>query len=179
MLLLLQRSPEQETALQQLLSDQQNKSSGSYQSWLTPAQFGAQFGPSDADIQAVTQWLASQGFSNVVVSAGRTAVEFSGNAGQVRDAFHTQIRRYGVKGAMHFANAADPAIPAALSPVVAGIVSLNNFPIESHLQLLGTFQKSLKTGETQPLFHIFSAAADTASGSGRQTSRKSTTRSRC
>ena len=98
MLLLLRRSPEQETALQQLLSDQQDKSSGRYQSWLTPEQFGAQFGPADADIQAVTQWLASQGFGNVVVSAGRTAIEFSGNAGQVRNAFHTQIRRYAVKG---------------------------------------------------------------------------------
>ena len=57
MLLLLKRSPEQETALQQLLNDQQDKSSGHYHGWLTPEQFGAQFGPSDADIQTVTQWL--------------------------------------------------------------------------------------------------------------------------
>jgi hypothetical protein len=53
---------------------------------------------------------------------------------------------------MHFANASDPAIPAALAPVVAGVVSLNDFPIQSHLHRLGTFQKSLKTGETRPLF---------------------------
>ncbi len=47
-----------------------SKSSGRYQGWLTPEQFGAQFGPSDVDIQAVTQWLASQGFGNVVVGDG-------------------------------------------------------------------------------------------------------------
>jgi hypothetical protein len=152
MLLLLRRSPEQELALQQLLNDQQDKSSGHYHGWLSPEQFGAQFGPSDADIQAVTQWLESQGFSGVAVGAGRTTIEFSGNAGQVRNAFHTQIRRYAIKGAMHFANATDPETPAALAPVVAGIVSLNDFPIQSHLQRLGTFQKSLKTGETRPLF---------------------------
>jgi Pro-kumamolisin, activation domain/Bacterial Ig-like domain (group 3) len=152
MLLLLQRSPEQEAALQQLLSDQQSKSSGRFQNWLTPQQFGAQFGPSDADVQTVTQWLTSQGFSNVVVGAGRTAIEFSGTAGQVRNAFHTEIRRFAAKGEVHFANASDPAIPAALAPVVAGIVSLNNFPIRSHVKQLGTFQKSLKTGETRPLF---------------------------
>ncbi len=151
-LLLLQRSPEQEAALQQLLSDQQGRSSGRFQSWLTPEQFGAQFGPADADIQTVTQWLTSQGFSDVVVGAGRTTIEFSGTAGQVRNAFHTEIRKYSVQGKMHFANASDPAIPAALAPVVAGVVSLNNFPIRSHLQRLGTFEKSLKTGVTRPLF---------------------------
>jgi hypothetical protein len=166
MLLLLQRSPEQEAALQQLLSDQQDKSSGRYQGWLTPEQFGTQFGPSDADIQAVTQWLASQGFGNVVVSAGRTAIEFSGNVGQVRNAFHTQIRRYAVKETTHFANSSDPAIPAALSPVVAGIVSLNDFPIQSHLKQLGTFQESLKTGETRPLFTFFGCGGGNCYGVG-------------
>jgi subtilase family serine protease len=152
MLLLLKRSPEQETALQQLLNDQQDKSSGHYHGWLTPEQFGAQFGPSDADIQTVTQWLTSQGFNGITVSAGRTTIEFSGTAGMVRNAFHTEMRRYAINGQMHFANASDPGIPTALAPVVAGIVSLNNFPIQSHLHRLGTFQKSLKTGETRPLF---------------------------
>src|SRR6266436_3168259 len=46
-----------ETALRQLLDAQQTKSSGSYHAWLTPGQFGQQFGPSDADLQAVTDWL--------------------------------------------------------------------------------------------------------------------------
>ena len=32
-----------------------------------------------------------------------------------------------MKGAKHFANISDPKIPAALAPVVAGIVSLHNF----------------------------------------------------
>ena len=50
MLLLLQRGADQEAALQKLLDDQQNKSSANYHAWLTPAQFGQQFGPADADI---------------------------------------------------------------------------------------------------------------------------------
>ncbi len=48
MLLVLKRSAAQETALQQLLDDQQRPSSPRYHKWLTPQQFGAQFGPSDA-----------------------------------------------------------------------------------------------------------------------------------
>lgn len=41
MLLLLQRSSEQEASLQALLDAQQDKSSPHYHAWLTPQQFGA------------------------------------------------------------------------------------------------------------------------------------------
>src|SRR6202011_3009825 len=87
MALLLQRSPDQETALRQLLEHQQDKTSPNYHKWLTPDQFGKQYGPSDADIQAVTDWLTSRGFTGIKVGTGRTTVEFSGNVGQVRNAF--------------------------------------------------------------------------------------------
>src|SRR5437868_2836243 len=63
-LLLLQRGPDQEAALRKLLQDQQDKFSPNYHAWLTPEQFGKQFGPADADLQAVTNWLSSQGFSD-------------------------------------------------------------------------------------------------------------------
>ena len=72
MLLLLQRSAGQESALQDLLSAQQDKNSPSYHQWLTPEQFGAQFGAADAGIQAVTQWLQLQGFTIERVYAGKT-----------------------------------------------------------------------------------------------------------
>ena len=127
MLLLLQRSSDQESALLQLLDDQQSKASSNYHKWLTPTQFGQQFGPADADIQTVTQWLASRGFTDIKVRSGRSIIEFSGNVAQVRSAFHTEIHQYVVKGETHLANALDPQIPTALAPVVAGIVSLNNF----------------------------------------------------
>ena len=69
-LLVLQRSPEQEAALQDLLVQQQVASSPTYHKWLTPEQFGQQFGPADADVQAVTSWLASFGFQSIKVSKG-------------------------------------------------------------------------------------------------------------
>jgi len=152
MLLLLRRSPEQEAALQVLLDDQQSKSSPSYHAWLTPAQFGRQFGPADSDIQTVTNWLQSQGFQVTNVAAGRTVIEFSGNAAQVRDAFHTEIHSYLVNGETHTANASDPQIPAALAPVVAGPVSLNNFPRNSYARILGQFRRSLGNPSLEPLF---------------------------
>jgi hypothetical protein len=152
MLLLLQRSADQEASLEKLLDDQQNKSSANYHAWLTPAQFGQQFGPADADIQTVTSWLQSHGFQITNVTAGRTVIEFSGNAAQVRSALHTEIHKYVVNGETHMANASDPQIPAALAPVVVGPVSLNNFPVKPHFLRLGTFQKSMKTGKVTPLY---------------------------
>jgi subtilase family serine protease len=129
MQLVLTRSADQESALETLQAQQQNPSSPNYHSWLTPEQFGQQFGPSDQDIQKITAWLQSEGFTVNQVSNGRTTVDFSGNAGQVQAAFHTAIHRYVLaNGVERYANASDPQIPTALAPVVAGVHSLNSFP---------------------------------------------------
>jgi pro-kumamolisin-like protein/Big-like domain-containing protein len=154
MLLLLQRSPDQETALRSLLDQQQSKSSASYRQWLTPQQFGQQFGPSDGDIAMVTSWLQSHGFQVAGVSAGRTVIEFSGNAGQVRSAFNTEIHRFVVNGVEHLANASDPQIPAALAGVVAGPVSLHNFPLRALSHSRGAFSRAAETGQVKPLLTV-------------------------
>jgi subtilase family serine protease len=133
MLLVLKRSPEQETELLKLLDDQQDKSSPDFHKWLTPEQFGQQFGPADSDIHAVTSWLETHGFEVARVSKGRSVIEFSGTAAQVRETFHTGINKYVVNGRAHWANANDPEIPASLAPVVAGVHSLHNFYAQPQL----------------------------------------------
>jgi hypothetical protein len=151
MLLVLQRSPEQQAALAQLMEGQLTKGSPNYHNWLTPQQFGAQFGPAAADIQAVTDWLTRQGFQKISVGAGRTVIEFSGNVGQVRNAFHTEMHRFLVNGEARQANTADPQIPAALTPVVAGIVTLHDFPRTSMKRNAGAFVRT-KDGIVRSLF---------------------------
>src|SRR6267154_424654 len=151
-LLLLQRSAQQEAALRQLMEEQQAKNSPNYHAWLTPEEFGKQFGPADEDVQAVTDWLTSHGLQNIKISKGRTVVEFSGNVGQVRNAFGTEIHKYKVKGEEHFANVSDPQIPTALGPVVRGVVALHNFRPQSMLRRLGTFERNAKTREVRPKF---------------------------
>ena len=147
-MLLLQRSPEQETALQDLLVQQQVSTAPNFHQWLTPDQFGQQFGPADADVQGVTSWLASFGFQNIKVSRGRVTIEFSGTASQVEAALHTPIHRYVVNGESHWANANDPQIPAALAPVVAGFASLHNFRPHPTIRTTGQkFPAKVKPGE--------------------------------
>lgn len=127
MLLVLARSTQQESALQNLLASQQDPSSPLYHRWLTPQEFGQRFGAADQDVQTVTAWLASHGFQVEHVANGRNLIEFSGTAAQVQDAFHTQIHKYVINGKTHWANATDPEIPSALAGVVRGVASLYNF----------------------------------------------------
>ncbi len=135
MLLVLKRSPEQEAALRKLLDDQQDKSSPSYHQWLTPDEFGRQFGPADQDMQVIRSWIESHGFEINSVSKGRTVIEFSGSAAQVQEAFHTAIHKFTVKGDDHWANVSDPQIPTALAPVVAGVHTLHNFYKQPQIHL--------------------------------------------
>jgi Pro-kumamolisin, activation domain/Bacterial Ig-like domain (group 3) len=167
MLLVLKRSPDQETTLRTLLDNQQSKASSSYHKWLTPEQYGQQFGPTDGDMQTVIAWLQSHGFQ-VGTTKGRSVLEFSGTAGQVQEAFHTTIHKYIVGAEQHWANASDPMIPTALTPVVAGISSLNNFPRRPMSIVAGTFSREKTTGKItalQPQFTFPSGCTESNSSS--------------
>jgi subtilase family serine protease len=127
MFLQLRRSPDQDKALEKVIDEIQDEHSSHYHQWLTADEIGTVFGPAQSDIETVTRWLSLHGFQvNQVYKNGLT-IDVSGTAGQVREAFHTEIHKYAIKGVQHIANAGDPQIPAALAPVVAGFVALHDF----------------------------------------------------
>ncbi len=140
--LLLKRSAAQEAALNKFMEEQTDPKSANFHHWLTPEEFGAKYGPSDYDVQAVTNWLQNHGFRIDQVTKGRTFIEFSGTAAQVQTAFHTEIHHFVVNGEAHVANTTDPQIPEALSPVVSGIVSLHNFFAKPQHHFLGDFTRT-------------------------------------
>jgi subtilase family serine protease len=127
MLLQLQRSSEREQALKNFIDQQHDSASPDFHKWLTAAEFGQMYGPAPQDIETVSGWLRSNGFTVNTVYPSGTSIDFSGTAGQVSAAFHTEIHRLSVGGEDHIANMTDPRIPAALAPVVAGVVSLHDF----------------------------------------------------
>jgi trimeric autotransporter adhesin len=137
MMMLLRRSPEREAALQHFLQDAHTPGSPAFHKWLKPDQFGELYGLSDSDIATITGWLQEHGFSVGGINRAKTAIEFSGTAGEVRSAFHTQIHAYLVNGQEHHANDTDPQIPVALAPVIAGITPINDFRPKSYLRTPG------------------------------------------
>lgn len=126
MQLVLQRSSDEEAALRSFLDSVQDPNSPNFRKFLTPDQFGARFGISELDVKRVTVWLEGHGFRVAGANKGRTAIEFSGTVGQLQEAFATSIRKFNANGVQHWANASVPSIPSALSPVIAGIASLND-----------------------------------------------------
>jgi len=126
MYLQLRRSPERQQALEEFLNEVQDPSSSNFHKWLSAQQFGKQFGLASDDLDTVTGWLESHGLTVNEVSPN-LAIDFSGTAAQLREAFHTQMHHLSVAGVHHYANMRDPEIPAALAPVVAGVVSMNDF----------------------------------------------------
>src|SRR5271163_4255251 len=135
MLLQLKRSNEQQQQLEQLAGQLSEPSSPNYRQFLTAAQFAATYGPHPQDVQTITGWLRSYGFQ--VNAVYPTAIDFSGTAGQVREAFGTPIHRFNINGQSHVANVNNPQIPAALAAAVAGPVALNDFQPQKMVNFLG------------------------------------------
>ena len=169
-MLVLKRSAAQEQSLRQYLGDLQNPNSPNYRQWLTPAQFGKLYGISDIDLITVTAWLQSQGFTIDKVPQARNVIIFSGNVAQIRQAFSTSIHKYFVNGETYFANSADPQIPAALAPVIAGIAPLNDFHPKRQANIKTAAHFDTETKRIKPDLtvtssgspYLFTAPADAA-----------------
>jgi subtilase family serine protease len=127
LILVLSRDADQQAAFDKFVASQYEQGSANFHHWLTPEEVGEKFGPSQTDIATISNWLTGQGFSVDAVSKDRMSIRFSGTAGQVESAFHTEIHNLDVKGVPHIANMSDPQIPAALAPAVVGVKALHNF----------------------------------------------------
>jgi hypothetical protein len=134
MIIQLRPSAAQQAALNSLLDAQNDPRSPEYHRWLTPAEYGARFGVSSADIARITGWLTAHGFRINEVAPGRRQIIFSGNAAQVEDTFHTQIHHFQANGVRHIANTQDPQIPTSMTGVISGIVSLHDFRSVSEIR---------------------------------------------
>ncbi len=124
------RTDTQQKALTQLLSDQQNPASPRYHRWLTPEQFGAQFGLAPSDLQKVSAWLTGQGFTVMQVARGSTFIRFSGTVAQAQNAFHTQLHRVSLDGEIHVTNLSSPVLPSAIAGVTSAITGLHDFQLK-------------------------------------------------
>ena len=131
------RSKSQQADLEKLIADQQNPSSPQFHKWLTPEQFGARFGMTDADLAKVQSWLEQQGFSVDNVSRSKTYIQFSGHASMVEYAFSTQMHTYQVtvRGNVekHFAPSTELSIPSALAGVIESVGNLNDIKPRAHV----------------------------------------------
>jgi len=164
MQLVFKRSALKEAMLESHIDRLHDPSSSAYHQWLTPQELGDDYGVSAEDVATISAWLESHGFRIDGVPTSRMFLEFTGTAGQVHEAFHTEIHALDVGGAPHIANMTDPAIPAALAPVVVGVHALHDFMPHPLHRDLGTATRSVKTGQwtlASPSFTVNDGASGT------------------
>jgi subtilase family serine protease len=177
MQLQLRNPPALEAEVNAFVLSLQDPASPNYHHWLTAEEFGARFGADDADLATVESWLASHGFTVDSVTPGRMVVDFSGPAAAVAEAFHTEIHSIEAAGELHIANIRDPAIPAALAPVVAGVTSLNDFRPVKKLRKRPNFTTTgsnclsntcfpVAPGDLQTIYHLTSVYNSGITGLG-------------
>jgi subtilase family serine protease len=146
----LKRSAETEKALDELLADLQNPASPNYQHWMTASQFGFRFGASEADVELVTEWLRSNGLTVEGLDEARMAIQFSGTAGQVEDALHTEIHNLSVGGRTHIAAVVEPQVPESLAGLIVG-VPLSDFQPHPMHHDMRSMKLNPKTGKFAPV----------------------------
>ncbi|HEY8742788.1 MAG TPA: protease pro-enzyme activation domain-containing protein, partial [Chloroflexota bacterium] len=111
------------TSLARAVSDPADPSYGQF---LTPAQFHQQFAPTQAEVNAVKSWLSGQGFSVVYVPGNNHYVAAEGTVAQAAAAFDTVFGLYTVGGLTLRAPERDLSAPAAIAPLISGIIGLDD-----------------------------------------------------
>ncbi len=112
-------------ALDRLIAEQQDPASPLYHQWLTPAQFAAQFGPTEEEFAAVSQWLTGQGFTITHSSLEPRFIQFTGTVAQAEQSFGTTEMVFG--NGESYANVTAPLIPAKFEGIIGAIRGLDNF----------------------------------------------------
>ena len=93
-------------------------------------QFLANHAPTQAQAQAVANYLASMGYKNIVIAPNRMLVSADGSAATASKAFQTsmaQVRTH--DGRMAYANTSEALIPAALKDSILAVTGLQTVHI--------------------------------------------------
>jgi len=130
LMLVLGRSSSLQSSLDNYARAVSTPGSANFGKYLTTEQFGTKYGADANDISQIRSWLEANGFKVESISSANNLIRFSGTAGNVRSAFHTEIHSYTVNGVSHLANASQVSIPEALAPAIRGVAALHNFRMQ-------------------------------------------------
>ena len=112
--------------------------SASYGKYLSPAQFRQQFSPSQSDVNAVKNWLTSQGFTVDYTPSNGLYVAAEGTVAQAASAFGVSFGEYAVNGLTLRAPSSDISVPSSLAGAVEAVVGLDQSAALVHTDRVGT-----------------------------------------
>jgi hypothetical protein len=116
-----------EAALDAYVAGEYTPGNPDYHKFLTPAQFGSEFGAPATEVTAATNALHALGLTTAAPSANRLFVSVSGTVATVERTFAVHLANFELGSLPAFyANTGDITLPASLSRVVSGVVGLDS-----------------------------------------------------
>jgi len=114
-------------ALTNLLAQLYDPANPRFHQWLTPEQFTAAFGPTEADYQRVIAFARAQGLTVTGTCGDRMLVDVDGAVSDVERAFHVRMTVYQhpVEARTFYSPDAEPTVDADLP--ILGVSGLENF----------------------------------------------------
>lgn len=116
-----------ESQLDKLVAQQQQRGSGKYHNWITQDQFNASFGPTSQELNSVQNYLNAKGLSTVFVAENNLFVKVQGTVANIQNAFHVQIHNYNFGGQTYRSNMADPSVNDASGAHIAAITGMDDY----------------------------------------------------
>jgi subtilase family serine protease len=107
--------------------------SPNYHKWLSGAEFIRRFGPTQQQMNEVTNWLGANDFTIDNANLATRTVRFSGTTSQAERAFSMEI----VSNAKAYTNVSDPRLPTRLAGTIAAIFGLSRLPSDQRMSLAG------------------------------------------
>lgn len=92
----------------------------------TDSQLMATYAPTQSDVNAVTTYLKSQGFTNISVAPNHLLVSADGTAAQADSAFNTSLHAFSAGGQTLYSNVTDAYVPTSLNGIAVAVLGLNN-----------------------------------------------------
>ena len=122
-----------ESQLDSLVAQQQQRGSGQYHKWITQDQFNASFGPTSQELNSVQNYLNAKGLSTVFAAENNMFVKVQGTVANIQNAFNVQIHNYKFGGQTYRSNTADPSVNDASGPHIAAITGMDDFGFQPHI----------------------------------------------
>jgi pseudomonalisin/xanthomonalisin len=138
-------------ALDDFIAAAHNPASPLFRAKLQAGDVAANFLPSQAQAQAVADYLSRSGFTNVSVSANRLLVSADGTAASARAAFGTRfVKATDANGHAAYANIDDAKVPAALADSVLSVSGLQTVTHPHTMIVKAALQNSGPTTHGRP-----------------------------
>jgi subtilase family serine protease len=113
------------------------QSAAATHTYLTPAQFRQQFAPKQSDVNAVKNWLTSQGFTVNYTPSNGLYVSAEGTVAQAASAFGVSFGEYAVDGLTLRAPSSSISVPSSLAGSVDAVIGLDQSSALVHTDRAG------------------------------------------